>query len=193
MADKSKTIKEATDKELDAIILRLENERRAQNIIMELIRNSIPVSGDPYVDSYKPIIVSTESPIDSMYHVGIRGMRWGVRSARRSASKISKAASKNKPEHSEDSKTIRTNLKKPVKTLSTAELKDITKRMQLEKQVKDLKPNDIKKGMAVVKTILAIGATVNSLHAFSQTPAGQVVVKRLDIKKLVKTAAAATP
>lgn len=181
MVDKSKTIKEASDKELEDLLIRLGREREVQMLISDLIRNSTPTPDG--VGIYRPIVVSTEASVESMYHVGTKGMRWGVRSARGSRGGH---GGKLKKQVSEDAKTAHKNLKRPARELSTKELQMLTKRMQLEKQYKDIKPSDIKKGMTIVKTILAVGTTVNALYSLSQSPAGQPLVKKLGIKKLIK-------
>jgi hypothetical protein len=65
----------------------------------------------------------------SIYHYGILGMRWGRR--RGSAPTVS-SSSKKKSSDSDDTDEV--------KNIPTKELKDITSRLQLEKQYKDLTP-----------------------------------------------------
>jgi len=233
MADKSKTIKNATDKELDALMIRLEKERRIQILVSDLIRTSTPESTNPYgVDSYKSPTVSTESPIESMYHFGTRGMKWGVRNSERkanrkelnsqmqkmqrdqirhpiastteqikfitknplralnmnvaSAKKLNanvdarvKAKSRNE---SADSKVASKLKQKGMKSLSNDQLKQLNTRLQLEKQYKDLKPSDVKKGAKVAKNILKVGTTASSVYALAKSPLAQDVAKAIKKK-----------
>jgi hypothetical protein len=67
MANKSVSIKGASDQELDALLVRLRKEREAQGLVMDIKRNSTPPDPlRPY--DYVPITVSTEDPVDSLYH-----------------------------------------------------------------------------------------------------------------------------
>lgn len=70
-------------------------------------------------------------------------------------------------------------LKRGAKNLSTKELKDLTTRLQLEQQYKNLNPSDVKKGMNIVKGITAAGTTVASLYALSKTPLAQDIMKAM--------------
>jgi hypothetical protein len=69
------------------------------------------------------------------------------------------------------------------KNLSDKELKELTQRLQLEKQLNDLDPSDFKRGMNVVKQITAAGTTLASLYALSKTPLFQDVVKAVKATK----------
>jgi len=92
MADKSVTIKGATDRQLDELIIRLRKENELQTLIQELRRKSAkrnPVTGYIEDQEYIDTGVSTEEPIENLYHddivgrtlahYGILGMKWGVR------------------------------------------------------------------------------------------------------------------
>ena len=76
MADKTVSIKNATDAQLDELIMRLSKERQAQSLIADLKRGS---SKPEDIISYDRPEVSTEMPVSSLYHFGVVGMRWGKR------------------------------------------------------------------------------------------------------------------
>lgn len=188
MADKTKSIKTATDKELDELLVRLRKENEVQNLIADLKRKSTP--RDPlgnYISYDKPE-VSTEEPIESLYHkadealahFGILGMKWGVRRAIGPDGRVKSGRSK---EYSEDYINSRALKKKGYKNLSTNELKELTKRMNLERQLRELKTSDYTKGMDVVKTVTMVGTTLASAYALTQTPLGQAIKKAVTTAK----------
>jgi hypothetical protein len=175
MADKTVTIKDATDQELNDLISRLSKESQLQSLIADIKRRSMSSSdmmnGGGYYDS--AVNVSTEQPINKLYHTaedvlahfGISGMKWH---SHKSATKTSPSA---------DYTEARMLQAKGSKNLSTKELGDLTKRLQLEKQLRDLKTADVTRGADVAKTILGIGTTLTSIYALSTTPMGQAVKK----------------
>ena len=259
MADKTKTIKSATDKELDELLVRLRKENEVQNLVGDLKRKSTP--NNPFGDTvhYDRPEVSTEESIESLYHkaddtlahFGVLGMKWGRRNqnkggsltsdgkrrqriidssreeglrvaktkkkgasvatslilAERKAkekgeveqsflnnknisqkakdrvlSVVNKTAGKQKKtekQRAEDFEKSREIKKKGYKNLSTKELKDLTNRMQLEKQLRELTVSDYSKGLDVVKAITAAGTTLAAVYAVSQTPLGQVISKAI--------------
>lgn len=132
------SIKDATDMELDMILRRLYKESEAQELIARIKR----MSGSN-IDYSNPAI-STEQPVKSLYHYGIKGMRWGVRKSR--STKTDK--------QSDDYKKTKPLRKKKASELSNEELKALTTRLQLEKQFKDLNKKDIAKGQKFVTDIL---------------------------------------
>jgi hypothetical protein len=89
MVDKTRTIKNATDTELDEMLMRLEKERRVQSLIAELKRNG----SKDYIPYDRPEI-STEQPVEMLYHVGVLGMKWGARRAGKAAAKESMVKSR---------------------------------------------------------------------------------------------------
>lgn len=72
--DKSKSISELSQKELLDMMSRLRDEAEIQKIIKELKRNS----GER--DTFeKPLKVDTGTPINQLYHFGIKDQKWGIR------------------------------------------------------------------------------------------------------------------
>lgn len=170
MTDKTVTIKNATNKQLDELLIRLRKENEVENLIRDLKRKS---TDQEYSYNYEQS-VSTEEPIESLYHYGVPGMRWGVRRKRNSGGRI-----KGKSQGSSDYQKTRKLKRRGSKNLSTQELKELTQRLQLERQYKDLSPGQITRGLNVVKSITAAGTTVASLYALSKTPLAQDVIKAM--------------
>lgn len=116
-------------------------------------------------------------------HWGIPGMKWGIRRAVGPSGRVSGGGKA--PKGSEDYQKARALKKKGYKNLSDQELKALTTRMNLERNFRDLKSSDAQKGLDFVKTATAIGTTLASAYALSQTPLGQKVISGIG-KKLKK-------
>jgi len=89
-------------------------------------------------------------------HVGVLGMKWGRR-------KDSSAS--DSPDHT------RTRILKKKKTsqLSTDELRDLTQRLQLERQFKDLSKTQITRGQKILRAILlSVGKKLASSYIRNQ-------------------------
>jgi len=117
---------------------------------------------------------------DDLAHFGIPGMKWGRGKARRTSSK---SKPKNKPRIVSDDHKKKVLLKgKKIHEMSNEQLRELTTRIQLEKQVRDLNPGHVKKGLNVVKTITAAGTTLASFYALSKTPLAQEIIKGVKSK-----------
>jgi hypothetical protein len=151
MADKSKTIKNASDKELNELIIRLRKEYELQNLVGDLKRNSNSNSVLPYD---RPE-VSTEEPIESLYHYGILGMRWGRRKGFTAKRQIEYDKKKATDDLISDDYKKKGDLKrKKISQMSNKELKELNERLQLEKQYKDLSKAEISAGRKFAQDLL---------------------------------------
>lgn len=83
----------------------------------------------------------------SLIHWGIPGMKWGVR--RRGPNETSTG----RPQ-SQDHITTKSLRKKHVSEMTNEELKKLTTRLQLEKQLKDLSASDVSFGQKFVQEVL---------------------------------------
>jgi len=108
--------------------------------------------------------------MSELKHFGILGMRWGVRRERGPDGRVGKSQGSGDYQKAQKLKN------RGMKNLSTKELQDLTKRMQLEKQYKELNPNTVAQGKKIVKGVVAAGTTVASAYALTKTPLGQTVI-----------------
>lgn len=123
---------------------------------------------------------------DSLSHVGIPGMHWGVRRSRPAGRNT--ATGKLVP-HSpvSDHAKARQLQSKGVKNLTTDELKQLTTRLQLEQQYSKLGPaSKYKKAMSYVKSMNDAGTTLETAFKLANGPLGKAVketVTRVATKK----------
>lgn len=128
-----------------------------------------------------------QSRVDSfLEHVGVKGMRWGVR---RNGSSVT-SGKKQKPV-STDRKRVDKLRSKGAPALSTKQLKSVKERMELESSFSRLNPTKVQKGHAHVKEFLAIAGTAGSLYALSKSPAGKALMNlgKTTVKKQVSEGA----
>ena len=190
MVDKSVTIKNASDQQLDALLVRLRKEANVQDIILTLKRNGEPRI--PYNEMEGWPRVSTDEPIDTLYHkvedtlahYGILGMKWGVRRAIGPDGLVRKTLGINQNRH-EDYTKARALKKKGYKNLSTKELQVLNQRLQLEKNHRQLRTDDTLRGLDAVKAVTTVGTSLAALYALSTTPLGQNI-KQVMLKKVVE-------
>lgn len=177
MADKTKTIKTASDKELDDIIMRLRKENEAQDLIGSLKRKS-----STGLVTYESMQVSTEAPIDSLYHYGILGMHWGRRKGPTEVIRL----------HTSEDHDKKMSLKgKKISEMTNDELRSYNQRATLEKQYKELSKADISRGRKLVNDI--IGSMTKGARDAALNYASKETSRMVDeLIKKAKASASAT-
>lgn len=180
MADKTLTIKGATDKQLDELLVRMRKENELQMIIQDLKRRS--TTNAPWDQEYG---VSAEQPIESLYHktdeflshYGVPGMKWGIRRRMKSVLRRAFGKKKKKPsidDISEDHKENVSLKKRKINTLSNAELKKLNERMQLEKTYKELTVSQMSPGKRFVSQVLQGAAKQTAINFTSKAMTNQI-------------------
>lgn len=152
--DKSKSISELNRQELWDMLSRLRDETDVQRIIRELKRNS----GEQ--DTYdKPFKIDTKTPINQLYHFGIKGQKWGVRRFQNEDGTRTSAGKKRDSRHgkSEDYMKSREAKKRGKEGLSNDELKKLNERLRLEEDYKKLTAEKMEKSESWVKQAIKTG------------------------------------
>ena len=108
-------------------------------------------------------------------HYGVKGMKWGIRKSKY----YSKSRAKRRKSYSSDYKKTERLRKKNYKQLSDDELKDLNKRLQLEKQYRDLNPKGIYKGQQYVKSVIGIASTIGGLYALKNSPMAKDLISKV--------------
>lgn len=170
--DKSRSISQLSRKELWEMLSRLRDETEIQRLIRELKRNS--GERDTFEEPFK---VDTTTPINQMYHSGVKGQKWGIRRFQ-NADGTRTAAGKKRDENrhgdqkekpkSEDHVKSRQAKQKGSEGLSNDELKKLNERLQLEETYKKLTAEKVEKGESWVKKSIASGAQ-GALTDFSKS------------------------
>jgi hypothetical protein len=111
---------------------------------------------------------------DVLTHFGIPGMHWGQRKGGGGGRILS--GTRGHMDH-EQARQLQ---KKGTKNLSTAELATLTKRLQLERQLKDLGPKSAhQRRMDTLKSITSSGKTVSDMYNLAKSPLGLEIAKQL--------------
>jgi hypothetical protein len=90
--------------------------------------------------------------MNELQHYGILGMKWGIRRRRSSGPDTS----------SDDHKVSRSIKAKKISEMSNEELKKLTTRLQLERQLKDLSAKDVSSGQKFVADVLSAHAKITA-------------------------------
>lgn len=94
---------------------------------------------------------------NELYHYGVLGMKWGVRRSYSTSGGYKKRSKKSKPIIDPSYKKAHT--KKKLKYMSDDELREVNKRLNLEKNYRDLTRTK-KKGKAVVDAFVGTAGTI---------------------------------
>jgi hypothetical protein len=108
---------------------------------------------------------------DTLQHFGKLGMRWG---RKKSSFKTTRIKSSNSSDH-DHAQALKA---KGIKALSNDQINTLLKRLNLEKQMRDVRVSDLKRGEEMVKTILGIGTTVAAIYGLSKTPLGEALKQK---------------
>lgn len=141
-----------------------------------------------------------------LLHYGVKGMKWGVRNDRSAAKapqpidykqepgkSVVTRGGKNLPATEDAINSAISRQKARASTtdaLTTKELQDLVKRMNLEQQYSDLmqkraarSPNPINRGKNFVKGMLGFGNTANQVIGFKNSPAGKMIEQELNNRR----------
>lgn len=94
---------------------------------------------------------------NELYHYGVLGMKWGVRRSRSSSSGSGKSSKRSKP--AIDPSYKKAHAKKKLKYMSDNELREVNKRLNLEKNYSDLTRTK-SKGKAAVDAFVSTAGTI---------------------------------
>lgn len=120
---------------------------------------------------------------DTLTHYGVKGMKWGVT---RTDAQLSRSSGRT-PRVSDDVKAVDAARRKiergGTRSLSNKELQQIVERTSLESRYHSTmaEKSSVDKGHDTVKKVLAIGATIESIRRYSQTPTGKAIVAGLKV------------
>ena len=123
-----------------------------------------------------PLDNDNEHP--SLYHAGVKGMKWGVRKDRKSSGSSRRAAKKRS--QSSDHAQSRRIRKKKTYQLSNNELRKLNNRLELEATNRRLTSGDFTKGLTIVSTILGVVSIANQVVTVPNSPIGQLVGAGVD-------------
>lgn len=109
---------------------------------------------------------------DYISHFGTKGMKWGVRRYQNRDGSLTPEGRK-RYGRSEDSEKVKELRKKPVSTMSNQELEIVIRRMNLERQYRDLNSSEINSGKKKAKEVLDYANTASQFYNLYNSPMGK--------------------
>ena len=136
-------------------------------------------------------MVSINKAEEFLSHFGIKGMRWGVR---RTDAQLAKASTITpRKGESQDAARARTTLStikstKSTTSVSDSDLQHLVNRISLEKRYSEITSGKSSTSVTKsvdkkVKTLLAIGDTMNKAYTFANSPSGRILANQLGLYK----------
>ena len=114
--------------------------------------------------------------INYLRHFGIKGQKWG---RRRYQNKDGSLTPEGKIRYSEDYVSSREIRSKPVSQMTNKELENAIKRMNLERQYRDLSRSERDRGKQQVKDMLDYANTAVAFYNLYNSPAGKAAKRAL--------------
>jgi len=146
--DKSKSISELNMKDLQMLVNRLRLENEAEFILKELNRNA------GKTDTFdKPLIIDTITPVNQLYHYGIKGQKWYVRRFQKADGSLTSEGKKRYAD-SDDYIESRARKERATRGLSNDELRRLNERLQLENTYRSLSQEKLRKSESFVQKAL---------------------------------------
>lgn len=112
-------------------------------------------------------------------HYGIAGMHWGRKMSGHSGIKVKTQSMRTPSQDHTDKVALKG---KKIHEMSNDEIRKLTTRLNLEKQIKDLHPDKFKKGKNIVKGVLATGTTVTALYTLATSPLASKIIAAMKKK-----------
>lgn len=109
---------------------------------------------------------------DYISHFGVKGMKWGIRRYQNKDGSLTPEGRK-RYGRSEDSEKVRELRKKPVSAMSNQELETVIRRMNLERQYRDLKSSEVNSGKKKAKEVLDYANTASQFYNLYNSPMGK--------------------
>lgn len=109
---------------------------------------------------------------DYISHFGVKGMKWRIRRYQNKDGSLTPEGRK-RYGRSEDSEKVRELRKKPVSAMSNQELETVIRRMNLERQYRDLKSSEVNSGKKKVKEVLDYANTASQFYNLYNSPMGK--------------------